>query len=476
MKNVIIKRIIGVICLISMLFSAVAPVAAAGISDTVSGGSLIEASDIPLRLHYDEEAPYGNEGASSATGITEQDGWERWSLPIGNGYFGANVFGRTETERIQITEKTLSNPYYRTSPEGQNVSLGGLNNFSETYVDIGHKFSDVTDYSRWLDLKTAISGVSYSYEGVKYTREYFTSYPDKALVIRLDASEEGALSFVLRPTVPWKQEYASWEGDGASKTGQVISYVDGGDGIVELSGKMGYYDVDFLGIYRVVTNGGEVSATTCTNEYGEIDGTITVSGATGAYIYVTLGSDYELTSEVFTTSDTEKPTFDTTLEDARVKVEGEAKAIADQLAGKSFEDGYTILKNNHLSDYTELFGRVTLDLGDSEDAYLTKDELLNKYKNGDYSRYLETLYFQYGRYLLIECSRSGALPLNLQGTWNRYNKAPWGSGIWHNINEQMSYWHAFSTNLAETFDAYVEYNAAYMTAAEKYTTDIVKKY
>ena len=453
------------------MFAQAMPVFAAG-NDSV----LIEESDLPLRLHYDEEAMYANEDQPTEYGKQYNDGWEKWSLPIGNGYFGANVFGRTETERIQITEKTLSNPYYKTSPDGQNLSLGGLNNFSETYIDIGHQHSKVQNYSRWLDLKTAISGVSYDYEGVTYTREVFTSYPDKVLVIKLDASQSGKLDFVLRPTVPWKQEYAAWEGDRASKTGQVVSYVDGKNGVVELSGKMGYYDVDFLGIYRVVTDGGEVKATTCKNEYNETDGTITVSGANSAYIYVVLGSDYELCEEMFTTSDTQKPTFKTDLEYTRQKINKEADAIAAKLAGKSFDEGYEILKNAHVKDHSELFGRVTLDLGDKADAELTTDKLLEKYQKGTYSRYLETLYFQYGRYLLIASSRAGTLPANLQGVWNRYNKSPWGSGMWHNVNEQMNYWPAFSTNIAETFEAYVSYNQAYMKAAETYATDMVKKY
>ena len=120
----------------------------------------------------------------------------------------------------------------------------------------------MSDYSRWLDLETALSGVSYSYNGVTYTREYFTSYPDKALVIRLDASESGALSFTLRPTIPWLQDYAAFVGDGASKTGSVTSKVANGIGEIELSGKMGYYDIDFLGLYKVYTNGGTVTAGT----------------------------------------------------------------------------------------------------------------------------------------------------------------------------------------------------------------------
>ena len=468
------KRVVCVICMISLLLPILVqavPTFALG-SDSV----IIEEKDLPLRLHYDEEAMYANEDQPTQYDKPYDDGWEKWSLPVGNGYFGANVFGRTETERIQITEKTLSNPYYKTSPKGETLSLGGLNNFSETYIDIGHPHYKVKNYSRWLDLKTAICGVSYDYDGVTYSREVFTSYPDKALVIRLDASESGKLSFVLRPTVPWKQDYAAWEGDRASKTGKVVSYVDGKDGVIELSGKMGYYDVDFLGIYRVVTDGGEVSATTCKNEYNEIDGTITVSGATSAYIYVVLGSDYELCEEMFTTGDAQKPTFKTDIEYTRKKIQKEADAIASKLEGKSFNDAYMTLKDAHVSDHSELFGRVTLDLGDSNDASLTTDKLLEKYKSGEHSRYLETLYFQYGRYLLIASSRPGTLPSNLQGTWNRYNKSPWGSGMWHNVNEQMNYWPAFSTNVAESFEAYVSYNQAYMKAAESYASDMVRKY
>lgn len=469
------KAIISIMCVFSILSGLLTPLAA--INAAADHAVVIEDSKLPLRLQYDEEAPYGGENASTSAGLTANDGWERWSLPIGNGYFGANVFGRTETERIQITEKTLANPYYKTAPnDNKQKSLGGLNNFSETYIDFGHTNTEVSNYNRYLDLNTAISGVSYDYNGVTYTREYFTSYPDKALVIRLDASTDAALSFVLRPTVPWEQEYAAWEGDGASKEGTVTSYLDGDTGIIELSGKLGYYDVDFLGLYRVVTNGGTVSATTTANADGEIDGTITVEGAASAYIYVTLGTDYELTSDVFTSSDSEKPTFDTTLEDTRVKVEGEFDAIAAQLEHKSFEEAYAVLKNNHLNDYTELFGRVSLNLGSSEDAALTTDALLADYQNGNYSPYLEALYFQYGRYLLIASSRSGALPANLQGTWNRYNFSPWGSGYWHNINVQMNYWPAFNTNLAETFEPYVEFNTAYMPAAEKNATSMVNKY
>ena len=436
----------------------------------------IEESDIPLRLYYDEEASHGvaagyddvdtyfGSGASLIEAHPDDD-WERWSIPIGNGYFGANLFGRTETERIQLTEKTLANPYRIVNDSS--LPTDGLNNFSETYIDFGHKNSAVTDYSRELDLKTAISTVKYNYNGVTYSREYFTSYPDKALVIKLDASESGALGFVLRPTVPYEQEYMTNPGDNGGKTGTVTSYVADGVGNIVLSGTLQYFGIDFVGLYKVYTDG-TLTATTCINGDGDTDGTITVNGATSAYIVVTMGTDYELSSETFTAG-SNKPTKTTTLADAMAKVEGYMAAASSY--------SYDELKARHLQDYTELFGRVSLDLDCKEsDFALTTDELLKQYKNGSGSSYLEALYFQYGRYLLIASSRSGALPSNLQGTWNRYNHSPWSSGYWHNINVQMNYWPAFSTNIAETFEAYVEYNNAYMLKASKGADSIVQQY
>ena len=158
------KKLISLFCCAVMLFSFYSFMIPVYAQETL--GEIIEGGDVPLRLHYDEEAPYGNETVSSNVSNRADDGWEKWSLPIGNGYFGANVFGRTETERIQITEKTLANPYYRNDENGAQYSLGGLNNFSETYIDFGHTNSQVSEYSRWLDLETALSGVSYSYNGV----------------------------------------------------------------------------------------------------------------------------------------------------------------------------------------------------------------------------------------------------------------------------------------------------------------------
>ena len=454
------------------------------------GTLTVSADNIPLKLQYDEPAPFINECSEEASMMAGQDiGWQNWSMPIGNGYIGANVFGRTETERVQITEKTLSNPWQYVLNQNGSTSypqIGGLNNFSETYIDFGHVLSGVTNYNRYLDLRKAISGVSYTYKGVNYSREYFTSYPDKALVIRLNA-QGGDLSFTLRPTIPFKQSYMKYPGDGFSKTGSVVSSVEGGVGCIELSGTLGYYGVDFVGYYRVYTNGGSVVADTVNNTYTDKNGTVVtdkdgvirVSGASSAYIVATFGTDYELCSENFEGGQygRNKQTAKTTLDDARAKVGRYLRSITTALSIRDYEEGYEYLKSKHLGDYGKLFGRVDLNLNcNSLDFALTTDKLLEKYNSGSHSSYLETLLFQYGRYLIIASSREGALPANLQGAWNCYNTPAWSSGYWSNINIQMNYWHAFSTNLAETFIPYVDYNSAYMKVAEQYANDTISKH
>ena len=144
-------------------------------------------------------------------------------------------------------------------------------------------------------------------------------------------------------------------------------------------------------------------------------------------------------------------------------------AVDKILSGKSFYEGYEALKSRHIADHSALFSRTTLYIDcDPTDYEVPTDELLADYQTGYRSNYLETLLFQYGRYMLIASSREGTLPAHLQGVWNTYNSPPWSCNYTHNINTQMNYWAAFSTNLAETFEANIDFNQAYMKAAEKW--------
>ena len=256
---------------------------------------------------------------------------------------------------------------------------------------------------------------------------------------------------------------------------------------------MGYYGIDFMAIYKVYTEGGQINASTVKEELSENadggshskigDGTIEVTGATRAYIVVTLGTDYQLNSETFDAErwyeqqDRDRPTRYTTIEYTRQKVVAQSAHIEDLIAGEEVLDAYQILKERHLKDYQGLFGRVKVNLDINEDDLkMTTDKLLEYVNEGNNSTYFDQLLFQFGRFALIESSRPGTLPAHLQGAWNCFDNPQWSSGYWHNVNVQMNYWPAFSTNIAETFDAYIDFNKAYMKQAQDLANDVINTY
>ncbi len=395
----------------------------------------------PLRLWYRQSAPCVNDFVEEYTrevGENPLSGWEKWSLPIGNGYMGVNVFGRTQTERLQITENSLANPGCIVSEDEM-----GLNNFCELLIDFFHDQPE--NYLRELSLDEGMARTSYTFGGVEYSREIFTSYPDRVLVIRLTASQPEALSFTMRPTIPFLQEKKD-----RSKRGTVRAEGD----LVTMSGEMEGYAVQFEGQFRVFPEGGVLET---------LPNAIRVRNADSATIVAAIGTNYRMESRVFTEPDPHK----------KLAPYPHPHEMVSEILAKACAYDYETLRARHLADYQELFGRVSLCLG-TEGADMPTDELLERYRGGEKLPYLEALYFQYGRYLLISCSRKGALPANLQGVWNCYNYSPWGAGYWHNINVQMNYWPAFVTNLAETFDSYADYAAAYMPQAERMADEYVR--
>ena len=161
-----------------------------------------------LKLRYDKPAPTVCDYDFARQNDSPEAGWEKWSLPLGNGFFGASIFGRVGRERIQITENSLCNPPLRGSHWRD--GSGGLRSFCDVILEFPH--DDVTDYSRGLDLDGALAEVKYTCGGVRYEREYFTSYPDRVLVVRLSASRAGALSFDCSLYDPFLRDYCIKEG------------------------------------------------------------------------------------------------------------------------------------------------------------------------------------------------------------------------------------------------------------------------
>ena len=380
-----------------------------------------------------------------------EDGWERWSLPIGNGYMGISIFGRTDEERLLITENSLSNPcsYDEKYPGG----AAGLSNFCSFFLSFSHK--EVSDYSRSLNLNTALCKTEYTCDGVRYKREHFASYPHNVFVTKISASKENALSFTVRSEVSLDRDYLFNEGDGMGKSSEITAENDS----IYISGKMHYYGILFNGTMKVIPKDGSVSAK---------GNTLEIKDCTEAILIFTCATNYKAESRVFLEEEHTKKLLPYGAPTEKVKATIEKAALLS----------YDELFSAHLEDYSSLFDRAEVILGEDkeEDKNITTDLLIENYRKDKDSAYLEEMIFQYGRYLLISSSRPGGRPANLQGIWNRYDSAPWSSGYWHNINVQMNYWPSFNTNLHECFLPYIEYFNSYKALAKKNADEYIKKY
>ena len=341
-----------------------------------------------LKLRYKTPAERTNEG------------WEKYSLPIGNGYSGASVFGGYDEERVQFTTNAFANTF----------RLGGVSNFLELHVDFNDK---ARDYERGLDLRTGVAYSEYLSDFGKTVRKAFFGYPDNVFVYRAEFAKPKDLLRV-RAEISYLGDRPLNEG---GRTGEVKTRGEE----IEISGTLPSRDLKYFAKVAVVTDGEK----RCEN------GEIVVINALYADIYVVFDTSYKLCPEAFSTH----------------------KAVGENPTGKvvarlenALKLGYEKLLERHIADFSSLMNRAELDLGGKDDGRAT-DELLQSYREGNAEPYLEEIYYQYGRYLLISSSRKGTPPASLQGVWTVHDKSPWGSGFWHNINIQMNYWHAFRQTL-----------------------------
>lgn len=359
------------------------------------------------------------------------EGWEEYSLPLGNGYFGASIFGRTDVERIQFTTNVFANDKKR----------GGVSNFAEIRIHFGH--TAVRDYERGLNLS----------EGFAYTRcalnenlienRAFFSYPDKVFVYRITSTK--ATDFSVRLVIPYLNERTIEEG---GRTGEVFAQGN----VLTMRGSLPFRELLYEGKLLLCSNG-SVAA--------EGD-SLLVQNATETTLFFVADTSYKLDERVFLTGN------------HKAIGENPHKKVVEGLQ-KAFDLGEAKLFERHQADYLALMSRVEFDLGGKEDARST-EELLESNRKGNFEPYLEEIYYQYGRYLLVSSSRKGTPPASLQGVWNAHDQSPWGSGFWHNINVQMNYWPAFNTNLAETFTAYADYNKAFRRQAENLASAWIKEF
>lgn len=416
-----------------------------------------------LRLWYDEPA-------SQTASVADSNGvWQSATLPIGNGRLGANVYGELSKEHLTLNEETLwsggrgsvtnydggnidnmsnnasywsnivtqvkngSSFFNKETLKGDTKSasgyVDGYQALGDLYFDFGH--SSGSDYSRELNLNTGVSTVSYTCNGVQYTRTYFVSNDPNVIVAHF-AADGGTLSFTTSMT--------------SKQSGTLSASVNGSIGYITCAGTVSNNGLLHNTQVAVVPTDGSVS----------VSGTgIQVSGATAVTVYLTAATDYATTFSSGTT-DYYYRTGETA-EQLSARVKNELTEAVDSR--------YDIIYNDYETYYTGLFDRVTVDLGGESSK--TTNELLSAYQGktatAQEQRYLETLQYQYGRYLLIAgSSEDSQLPTTLQGIWNNNNTAPWYSDIHTNINLEMNYWLAGTGNLTECLEPLVNYmNAMY---------------
>ena len=363
-----------------------------------------------LRLRYDRPATNSSEG------------WERESLPIGNGYFGASIFGDPQEERIVISTNELENDFRR----------GGMTSFAE--IHLTSPFSSYEHYERSLCLNRGIVSSSFTTKNQKIHRISFFNYPSNVFVYRVDSSEPISLSATL--VIPYLGERSKEDG---GREGEVVVE----ENTLRMHGKLFCHEILFEGRLFVESDG----------QVTFKDNSIQIASAKKAIFYFVAGTNYQFDPAVFL-----DPLHRASGPNPKIEVEERVKEIR--------EKGYESLYQEHLEDFQNLMDRVTLDFGGKEDGR-TVPELMESYRKGKREPYLEELYFQYGRYLLISSSREKTTPPSLQGVWTVYDRSPWGSGFWHNINVQMNFWPAFTTNLAECFQGYLNLWRAYLPRAQK---------
>lgn len=452
-----------------------AVVATSGIAFPQANVQAKEKDNSKLKLWYNSAA------------ADSYDAWEKWSLPIGNSGIGASVFGGETRERIQLNEKSLWSggpSESRKDYNGGNLAEKGKNGatikeiqklFAEGkdseasakcdqltgvaddagvngygyYLSYGNMYLDfdyasnaaVSNYERYLDLNTAITGLEYDKGGTHYTRENFVSYPDNVLVTRLTAEGDETLNLDVSVELDNKKGNGSNNPQEQSYKREWETTVK--DGLLSIDGKLQDNQMQFSSHTKVLTEGGKTE---------DKQDKVTVKDAKTVTIITSIGTDYK----------NEYPKYRTG--ESKDEVSKRVKAYVDKASKKP----YDTLKTDHVKDYSSIFGRVKLDLGQIP-SEKTTDALLRAYNSGNATdaerRYLEVMLFQYGRYLTLGSSREtpkddpsrATLPSNLQGIWVGANNSAWHSDYHMNVNLQMNYWPTYSTNMAECAEPLIDY-------------------
>ena len=368
--------------------------------------------------------------------------WEN-ALPIGNGRLGAMIYGNVEKEIIQLNEHTV----WSGSPNrnDNSLSLDSLNVIRQlifegkqkeaerivnrviiTKKSHGQKFEPVgslqlafeghdnfSNYYRELDIERAVTKTSYTIGDITYTREALASFPDRVVIMRLTTSKPGSISFTASFTTPQKRATIK-------ATPQKELTIFGTTSDHETVKGM----VNYKSIVRMKLEGGSLNAN---------DTSLTVKNANAVTIYISIATNFNNYKDI----------------------SGDENKRATEYLNKAFQKSYAAILPAHIAAYQKYFNRVKLDLGTTDAVNFPTDERLKNFNSTNDPQFV-TLYYQFGRYLLISSSQPGGQAANLQGIWNDRINPPWDSKYTININAEMNYWPAEKTNLAELHEPFLQ--------------------
>ena len=355
--------------------------------------------------------------------------WMTEAYPIGNGPMGAMLFGGTEIERIQFNEISLwSGSRMAINGLGdEEQDLGAYQAFGDIFLHLGHEFSKVSNYRQELDIDRAVHKVSYDYNGVRYQRIAFASHPDGVVVIQCTADQPSAYSGLVQLADMHKARISA-EGSRLTSVGSIGNGFD--------------YEAQVL----MVNRGGKITAAHgadgSKNPWGiSVPAAgLVFEGCDGFVLILGAGTNF--------------------VQDHRREWLGDHphQAVTRRVDAAAKPDPQALL-DRHVRDYQSLFRRFSLDVGQTQPERLARTTLarLEAYAKGTADPDLEALFCQFGRYLLISCSRPGSLPANLQGVWNDSNQPAWAGDYHSNINLEMNYWPAEPANLAECHRPFIDY-------------------
>lgn len=385
--------------------------------------------------------------------------WEE-ALPIGNGRLGAMIFGDPYHEKLQLNDVTVWSGHprpdadrknsYRHLPEirkalrNKELALahqlthrymtcneesgvdGFTNQYFSSYQTLGNlniEFNlpekEITQYKRWLNLEDATSGIRFNIGNESYTREIFASAADSVIVLRLKSTGKGGLNFTA----------------GLNREHSAQTTIEGNT--LVMKGNTNYNNVkgncNYEARIRIEAKGGKIK-----NRNNQL----TVTDADEACLFIACGTSYVL--------DYDKGY-------RQPLPAGYVNRIVETAAGK----GYDELFAAHQKEYQSLFKRMDFYLGQTDALQLPTDKRLENFGNGENDPAMITLFYQYGRYLMISASReNNPLPANSQGIWGDGYELPWHCDYKSNINYQMNYWSVEPGNLSECHMPMLRLNAS----------------